>query len=439
MAELIWRGKYDKEGCRVQPPREALPFETLESMSGKSLNSPLFSEPNWQNRLIFGDKRAVLPSLLPEFQGKVTLIYIDPPFLTGSSFNHKTAIPDNPQAFLQQDAYEDNWGKGPDGYLQWFYETIVLLKDLLADNGSLYVHLDWHITHHAKLILDEVMGAENLVNEVIWYYRTGGVPEKLGFGKKHDNILFYAKNKANAIWNRQKEKSYLKHRYGFNNVEILQDEDGFYTMAGMRDVWDIPALRGNQPEKIDYPTQKPEALVERIIRASSNEGDLVLDCFCGSGTSAIVAEKLGRRWIAADQNNMAIHHTRKRLLSIPNATPFAIQTIDDNEYSGNSLTVTIEANEKMVELSLTDVVIAEEKVRQAISHWSQGVDYWAIDWDYQGDIFRNDWQSYRTRANSDLLLIASHNYEAPGSYQVAVQVIDIFGNEARKVISVKVI
>jgi adenine-specific DNA-methyltransferase len=138
----------------------------------------------------------------------------------------------------------------------------------------------------------------------------------LGFGKKHDTIHFFSKVRASTIWNPQKEKSYLMHKYGFSNIEIFEDERGQYTLVNCRDVFDIPALRGNQPERVDYPTQKPEALLERIIQASSNEGDLVADFFCGSGTTLAVSEKLGRRWIGVDLGRYAIHTSRKRLIQV---------------------------------------------------------------------------------------------------------------------------
>ncbi|MDP1696872.1 MAG: DNA methyltransferase [Xanthomonadaceae bacterium] len=156
----------------------------------------------------------------------------------------------------------------------------------------------------------------NQVNECIWLYKTGGMPEKLGFGRKHDTIHFVSKNRANTIWNTQKEKSYLAHNYGFSNIELFTDDVGTYSLVNLRDVWDIAALRGNQPEKVDYPTQKPEALLERIIKASSNEGDLVADFFCGSGTTAAVAEKLNRKWIATDLGKFGIYTTRKRLIGV---------------------------------------------------------------------------------------------------------------------------
>jgi adenine-specific DNA-methyltransferase len=179
LTELIWDGKY-KDGKKVGPVRIALPFQTVETVNETAQERQLTldllfagRETEWRNRLIWGDKKYVLPSLLPEFANKVNLIYIDPPFDTGADFSFTSTIPESNESFLkepnmvEQKAYRDTWGRGLDGYLQWFYETIVVLRELLADNGSIYVHLDWHIGHYAKAILDEVFGIQQFRNEII--------------------------------------------------------------------------------------------------------------------------------------------------------------------------------------------------------------------------------------------------------------------------------
>jgi len=342
MTELIWEGKYDKDGRKVGPLRVALPFQTVEtaneSVKDRQRTLDLFAggrPSEWRNRLIWGDKKYVLPAVLAEFAGKVDLIYIDPPFATGQNFSFTVQIDGEefvkePSA-IEVKAYRDTWGKGLDSYFQWTYETAVFLYELLSEKGSLYVHLDYRVVGPVRMILDSIFGVQNLINEIIWYYKTGGMPELLGFGRKHDNILFYVKNRDRATWNPQKEKSYLMHKYGFSNIEIYSDQGGQYTLVNSRDVFDIPALRGNQPETVSYPTQKPEALVERLVRASSNEGDLVMDCFVGSGTTAVVAERLKRRWIAADLSRFSTETTRKRLLAVPHVTPFVVQNLGKYE------------------------------------------------------------------------------------------------------------
>ncbi|MDE2636160.1 MAG: site-specific DNA-methyltransferase [Chloroflexota bacterium] len=184
-------------------------------------------------------------------------------------------------------------------YLCWLSLRTLEMRRVLRADGSLYLHIDGAAQAYVKLLLDALFGAENCRNQIVWHYKTGGVSQRW-FSRKHDIILFYSKSDR-YTFHPQQEKSYLKHKYGFANVEIEQDARGYFRCVAMRDVWDIPALRGNQPEAAGYPTQKPLALYERIIRASSNPGDIVLDPFCGSGTTAVAAERLGRQWIAMER------------------------------------------------------------------------------------------------------------------------------------------
>lgn len=216
MTELRWEGKYLNDR-KVAPVKLALPFQTIETVNESvEQRMSLFSAPaaqtEWRNRLIWGDKKYVLPSLLTEFAGKVNLIYIDPPFDTGANFSFTTTIPNAPAeaypdgeegeggsfvkqpSVIEQKAYRDTWGRGLDSYLQWFYETALLLRDLLAEDGSIYVHLDWHVGHYAKIVLDEVFGYENFRNEIVWVRSAGRANVKTGYSGGHDVILFYTKN-----------------------------------------------------------------------------------------------------------------------------------------------------------------------------------------------------------------------------------------------------
>jgi len=181
MTELIWDGKYDKDGRKVGPLRIALPFQTIETVNEstqeRQRSLELFGgggEQSWRNRLIWGDKKYVLPALLAEFAGKIDLIYIDPPFFSGDDFTLQVAV--NGDEFtkepsvIEQKAYRDTWGRGLDGYLQWFAETVYQLGELLTERGSLFVHLDWHVGHYAKAVLDETFGAPNFRNEIVWHY-----------------------------------------------------------------------------------------------------------------------------------------------------------------------------------------------------------------------------------------------------------------------------
>lgn len=340
--ELIWAGKYKKieKGDRMPIERPNLPFQVVETINKprlKDLEEGMFDPeefypsaeypPNypedWRNLLIWGDNKLVMSSLLKQgWAGRINLIYIDPPFFTGADFTVRTKLGEDEvgkePSIIEERAYKDMWSGGIASYLNYMYERLILMRELLAENGSIYVHLDWHVGHYVKVMMDEIFGYENFVNEIVWFYKTGGVPEKKGFSRKHDILLFYSKSEV-LIFNPIKEKSYLMYKYGFSNIEIKKDEQGHYTEVFARDVWDIPALRGNQPERIDFDTQKPEDLLKRIILASSNPGDIVADFFCGSGTTLAVAEKLGRRWIGCDLSKFAIQITRKRLLDIHNS------------------------------------------------------------------------------------------------------------------------
>ena len=183
-------------------------------------------------------------------------------------------------------------------FLCWLGVRLMEMHRVLRHDGSLYLHIDYTAHAYVKCLLDAIFGEQYFRNEIVWYYKTGGVSRRW-FGRKHDTLLYYTKSDQ-YTFKLQKEKSYLSHKYGFSNVDIKEDDRGFYTMVTMRDVWDIAALRGNQPEATGFPTQKPLALYERIILASSNEGDIVLDPFCGCATTPVAAERLKRQWLGMD-------------------------------------------------------------------------------------------------------------------------------------------
>ncbi len=356
MTELIWAGKYDSNGQKSSPLRVALPFQTIETVNesagDRDRTRSLFAEgreEEWRNRLIWGDKKWVLPSLLPELAGSVNLIYIDPPFDTGADFSFTTTIPGTGESFtkepsvIEQKAYRDTWGRGLDSYLQWFYETVLHLHELLHETGSIYVHLDWHVGHYAKAVLDEVFGRDNFQNEIVWYYYNKFQGNINRFPSNHDVIFWYRKGEK-FIFHPQKEEreqpvKQIRRVWDKEKGSIVNAKDAegkvLYqeaTHRGVDDVWRMSMLQpADRTQNLFYPTQKPEALLERIIKASSNEGDLVLDCFCGSGTTAAVSEKLGRRWVTCDLGRFAIHTARKRLLGVPHVKPFVVQNLGKYE------------------------------------------------------------------------------------------------------------
>ena len=645
MPELIWEGKYDEQGRIVGPPRVALPFQTIETVNQSAQERQTALEsfqaghaPQWRNRLIWGDKKYVLPSLLAEFAGQVDLIYIDPPFATGANFSYQTQVhPDDDNGntrltldytpnLIEQLAYRDTWGGGLDTYLKWMFETLTFLRELLAKSGSIYVHCDDTASHYIKAVMDEVFGHTNFRNEIVWK-RTGAHSSAKRYGPVHDVVLYYAQG-ADYCWNPVyvDQEQYIAERYThideqgrrFSPVSLLArgisrgssgqpwrgidvtargnhwrytverlDEldaagDIYWPTRGtmprlkmyaenapgklLQDWWDdIPPINSQGIERVGYPTQKPENLIKHITQASSNPGDLVLDCFAGSGTTAAVAEKLGRRWIAADLGRFAISTTRKRLLDIPEVKPFQVQNLgryerqawqsaeleqdyrafilqlykaepvsgyqwlhgakarrlvhiggvdapvalDDVEkavaefdaagrgaaagldilgwdfglevdtearalaqtagvnlrllriprevmdpkavaagdiqffeLAALSLESGVNRRERKATLTLADFVMplgdVPAEVRAKVSHWSQWIDYWAVDWDYRGDTFNNQWQSYRTRQEPQLRRQTFHTYDRRGSYTIVVKVIDILGNDTTRRLEVTV-
>lgn len=310
--ELRWTGKRPYTSTQFFPAQ-------LKEKYGEQ------DESGWINKIFWGDNLQVMSHLLKEYRGKIDLIYIDPPFDSKADYKKKIEIKGKKPVYndinsFEEKQYGDIWTN--DEYLQFMYERMILLRELLADTGSIYMHCDWHKVHHLRMLMDEVFGAHNFVNEIIWSYRTasGGKNE---FNKQHDNILFYQKTNSRK-YNEQKEKSYTKAKgrkagivnYGAADTEFFEDEDGVFRWSGMRDVWDIPYINSQALERLGYPTQKPETLIERIIDASSDEGDIVFDCFMGSGTTQAVALKKGRRFLGADINLGSVQTTTKRLINI---------------------------------------------------------------------------------------------------------------------------
>lgn len=295
----------------------------------------------WMNRLIYGENLLTMQALLvgdeatglPSLRGKVDLIYIDPPFDSKADYRTKINLPgieiEQKPTVLEQAAYSDTWKDGTVSYLKMIYPRLLLMRELLSEKGSIYVHIDWHVGAYVRVLMDDIFGKNNLVNEVIWGYKSGGAGEK-GYAKKHDTLLMYKKS-ADFLFNVQKEKSYMGLGYstGNKNVVLYDDNDGRgpYTLVNVKDWWIDIGMIATSKGRL-YATQKPEALLERIIKASSNEGDLVCDFFGGSGTTAAVAERLGRRWITCDIGKPASLIMRKRFID-QGVKPFLYQGIGD--------------------------------------------------------------------------------------------------------------
>ncbi len=258
-----------------------------------------YSDP--EGVLYLSDAISLLKRIEP---GSVEMIYTDPPFFSNRILKH----PEGTR--FARASFNDLWGNMA-SYISWMDVFLRLSRRALSDSGSIFVHLDWHACHYVKVRMDRIFGYDNFVNEIIWSYRTGGTSSRR-FSRKHDNILFYSKGPG-YVFHPGVERSYVKYKYGFSNIVIRRDERGYYTEVSPRDVWDIPALRGNQPENTHYPTQKPESVVERMVLATTNENGLVADFLCGSGTLPAVAARTGRRWIASDSSPHAFEVAVQRL------------------------------------------------------------------------------------------------------------------------------
>jgi len=277
--------------------------------------------PTGANRLFFGDNLHVMRQLPSE---SIDLIYIDPPFFSGRNYNVIFGDKNEVRSF------SDIWEGGMPGYLVWLNARLWEMKRLLKASGSIYAHLDWHASHYVKVEMDKIFGYDHFLNEIAWCYKSGGT-SKSRFSRKHDVLLFYAKSIDKCAFNYQTEKSYNRgfKPYRFKGVEEFQDEIGWYTMVGMKDYWEINMVGRTSHERIGYPTQKPEALLERVIRASSNEGDVVADFFCGSGTAPAVAQRLNRRWIGCDQSRIAVSLIADRVAKVVEKATGAIFPVPD--------------------------------------------------------------------------------------------------------------
>lgn len=394
--ELVWNGKTNEVTNVV------LPFQVIEQVDEPrsekdiKLQQTLFDFDDrgrqlkgWTNKLIWGDNKLILSSLKNgplreeiESQGGIKLIYIDPPFDVGADFSMNIDIGGEGftkrPSVLEELAYRDTWGRGADSFIAMIYERLALMRDLLAEEGSIYVHCDWRVNSFLRLVMDEVFGSKNYINEIIWKRATAHNMKTKGYVRANDSVLFYGKSDAFQFndqyvpYGEAQMKRYKEDEHGrlykaenltfstrnsarqftwrgakppdnrswgasleqleawWSEGRILKKQDGSPRLDGLKIYFDetkggnllttnwedVERIGNTSAERLDYPTQKPEALIDRIIKASSNEGDLVADFFCGSGTTLAVAEKLGRKWIGSDLGKFAIHTTRKRMIGV---------------------------------------------------------------------------------------------------------------------------
>lgn len=311
--ELRWTGKRPFEYSQYFPAQ-------LKETYGQD-------QDGWFNKIFWGDNLQVMSHLLKDYRGKIDLIYIDPPFDSKADYKRKVEVKGigktlSDSSSFEEKQYGDIWTN--DEYLQFMYERFIIMHDLLSDTGSIYVHCDWHKSHHLRLVMDEIFGQDNFRNEIIWWYLWGG-RGKTQWNSKHDNLLFYTKggvwtfNYMDVLDDHTLMTEGSKNRLNYAGAMVTTKSESSEIPSDKvlpSDTWYIATINAMAKEKENYPTQKPEKLLDKIIQASSNPGDIVFDCFMGSGTTQAVAMKLGRRFIGADINLGAIQTTTKRLLSV---------------------------------------------------------------------------------------------------------------------------
>jgi len=399
MPSLTWSSKEDP-----QP----LPAD----LTTTSILLPQGTEPEAASlplsRLILGDNLRVMWSLLPDLEGEIDLIYADPPFFTNRGYPARIGRGEDsrqPEEWELAEGYQDEW-EDLDAFLDMLYPRLVLMHRLLSDQGSLYLHLDWHANSYARILLDEIFGYEQLNNEIIWTYH-GPSPIRSAFNRKHDTILFYTKSDEYTF-----NVDVVRIPYSDSTVETFNSSTkaGFGKTPDLErgkvpeDWWYFPVVARLHSERTGYPTQKPEDLLQRIILASSNPGDVVADFFAGSGTTAAVASRLGRRFIASDAQWRAIHTTRSRFVQD------AARRKEEGEHAGElHAPFLIQRENNMPDTTYAplseeweDWIKLEEDQLTLNPHLTSRLDYWEVDPDWDGEVFTSTAQSARSRRAGDI-------------------------------------
>lgn len=383
MPTLHWNGK-------TLPPLQPASL-TLDSIIYPNGTGYPAHPPN--SHLYLGDNLSIMAALLPQYEGRIELIYADPPFFTNRKFPARIGRGEDsrkPAEWQLAEGYADHW-QNLDEYLQFLYERLALMYRLLSPTGSLYLHLDWHADAYARLLLDEIFGPERFLNEIIWAYH-GPSPIRSAFNRKHDTLLVYTKSDEYTF-----NADAVRIPYDPTTVKTFASSPkaGFGKTPNLargkvpEDWWYFPVVARLHNERTGYPTQKPEALLERILLASSNPGDLVADFFCGSGTTPLVAARHGRRFLAADSTFRAIHTTRTRLIR-QNAAPFGIWQGQKIENERKKIKET--ETSFLFHLSAAEIYLTDSKLPV----------YWELDPNWDGTTFRSASQALTTLRHHDV-------------------------------------
>lgn len=400
MPVLMWPSKSQPYPIRCELNPDSLVFP-----NGNGYHSPTNGLKDW-DKLILGDNFSILYSLMDKYEGEIDLIYTDPPFYSNRIYPSRIGKGEDsrkPRDWKLGKGYTDHW-KNLDEYLDMLYPRLVLMHRLLSSTGTFYLHLDWHANSYARILLDEIFGAENLLNEIIWTYH-GPSPIKSAFNRKHDTILVYTKSRKYTFnvdevrepYNPQTVKTFASStKAGFGKIPDLKRG------KVPEDWWYFPVVARLHNERTGYPTQKPEALLERIIKASSNPGDLVADFFCGAGTTPVVASKLNRRFIASDISWQAVHTSRSRLVNTVEDPFLFLMSSDAKQtriYSPSSA--------ESPSISENQVIIPSELL--------QKLEYWEIDLEPEREYFFSYKQAIRPRRKGEI----SQSIELPCSTNIS--------------------
>jgi DNA modification methylase len=372
MPELTWHGKRLAQTAPASIIKDSIIYP----------NGLGYPNLEHQNRLILGDNLSVMAALLTEYEGKINLIYADPPFFTNRKYPARIGRGEDsrkPDGWKLVEGYHDHWDH-LDSYLDFLYQRLALMYHLLEPNGTLYLHLDWHADAYARLLLDELFGADHLLNEIIWAYH-GPSPIRRAFNRKHDTILSYFKGEDYTF-----NADAVREPYNQNTVNTFKSsrKAGFGKVPNLErgkvpeDWWYFPVVARLHNERTGYPTQKPVGLMERIVRASSNPGDIIADFFCGSGTTPFAAAKNGRRFISCDATFHALHTTRGRLMDAQ--MPFSLERDSNFAFPLSPAPKSLKAHISKDSISLET---------------SLDLDYWEVDPAWDGILFKSAAQAKR--------------------------------------------
>lgn len=413
-------------------------------------------DKNWLAR---GDNLGFMKYLMESagLKGLFQMIYIDPPFFSQADYGAQIRIGEGEEQFrVRGRAYSDTWERGMAEYLHMLCLRLYGIRDLLKEEGTVWVHLDWHSVHYVKILMDEIFGEDRFINEVIWTYKSGGT-SKRHFARKHDTLLFYGKGK-NYYFQPMKEKSYNRglKPYRFKGVEEYRDETGWYTLVNQKDVWQLDMVGRTSGERTGYATQKPEALLFRILETCTRPGDLCGDFFCGSGTLAAAAGKLERNWICCDQGNLAVSHTISRL--IPQGEGFTLfqqdemYEVDTCSYSDGASSIMLDAEitaiddkQSFLNLKLTGFQPeslldhhAGKKDRERIGQLRgmdslNMVESWSVDFHFDGKLHRGRVVQQIRGAKGSITagkVIGNHG-------RVSIRLRDSFGRDYQRILDIE--